>query len=204
MTIAPDSTAVEKTGKPTPPWVPPRIAVPRAYCVFEPATPYLRTLAISCQPTLLFGVVPLTQAPVSAITLPPVTTPADMAALNHSRCNTVEYPDRSTGRCRKACPGAAGGGVEPARADRIILGMVVGPTWIGRRRKVVIGGEHGAAAADQIDHIAGRRPSDDALRVRRIGGARCLVPRVSGRCEQRCGHSRVFLTVTDRGARTGS
>src|SRR6516162_2209318 len=84
MTIAPDSTAAEKTGKPTPPWVPPRIAVPRAYCVFEPTTPYLRTLAINCQPTLLFGVVPLTQAPVSAITLPPVTTPADMAALNHS------------------------------------------------------------------------------------------------------------------------
>ena len=46
-------------------------------------TPYLKTLAVSCQPTLWFGIVTLTQAPGSAITLPPVTAPADMLALNH-------------------------------------------------------------------------------------------------------------------------
>jgi hypothetical protein len=41
-------------------------------------------LAISCQPTLLFGTVPLIQAPVSAMTLPLVTIPAEIVALNHS------------------------------------------------------------------------------------------------------------------------
>src|SRR5215472_2467492 len=84
MTIAPDSTAVGKTGKPIPPWIPPRIAVPCAYWVFEPTAPYLKTVAISCQPTLLLGVVTLTQGPVSAITLPPVTTPEEIVASNHS------------------------------------------------------------------------------------------------------------------------
>src|SRR6516162_8591619 len=84
MTIAPDSTAVGKTGKPIPPWMPPRIAAPCAYCVFEPAAPYLKTLAVSCQPTLLFGIVPLTQGPVSAITIPAVTDAPEIVALNQS------------------------------------------------------------------------------------------------------------------------
>src|SRR6516165_3454845 len=84
MTRAPDSTALGKTGKPIPPQMPPRIEVPCAYCVLVPAAPYLQTLAVSCQPTLLFGIVPLTHGPVSAITLPPVTIPADIVALNHS------------------------------------------------------------------------------------------------------------------------
>jgi hypothetical protein len=48
--------------------------------VLELAGPYLKTLAVSCQPTLLFGIVPLTHRPVSAITLPPVTTPAKIVA----------------------------------------------------------------------------------------------------------------------------
>jgi hypothetical protein len=73
-----------KTGKPIPPSTPPRIAVPCAYCALVSVAPYLKTLAVSCQPTLWFGIVPLTQASGSAITLPPVTAPADMLALNHS------------------------------------------------------------------------------------------------------------------------
>src|SRR6516164_10191511 len=87
MTIAPDSTAVEKTGKPTPPWVPPRIAVPRAYCVFEPATPYLKTLAISCQPTLLFGVVPLTHGP---------GIERDVLRMRHTRSKRGDQDDEYT------------------------------------------------------------------------------------------------------------
>src|SRR5215831_5483416 len=82
--MAPDSIAVGKVGKLIPPWTPPRIAEPWAYCVFEPAAPYLKILAASCQPTLLFGVVPLTQPPLSATTVPPLTTPSEMAASNHS------------------------------------------------------------------------------------------------------------------------
>ena len=31
--------------------------MPRAHRVFEPAAPYLKTLAISCQPTLLFDTI---------------------------------------------------------------------------------------------------------------------------------------------------
>ena len=46
--------------------------------------PYLKTSAISCQPTLFFRVVRLTQGPVSAITLPSVTTPVVTAVLDHS------------------------------------------------------------------------------------------------------------------------
>ena len=57
--------------------------MPRAHCVFEPAAPYLKTLAISCQPTLLFDTIALVQAPVSAMTLPLVTIPAEIVALNH-------------------------------------------------------------------------------------------------------------------------
>src|SRR5437016_14085407 len=73
-----------KTGNPRPPGLPPRTAELCAYGVFEPASPNLKTLDVSCQPTLLFGVIVSAQAPVSAMTLPPTTTPAEIFASNHS------------------------------------------------------------------------------------------------------------------------
>ena len=213
--------------------------------MFEPLAPNLKMLVISCQPTLLFGVVLLTQGPVSAITLPPVTTPAETVALNHrltplllvvgpgpvlpwglcraygllcrsstpAECSspadrrsyrhcagervageTIEIarpekhagaapeqgrdvrrlgtdprheagkrPGGGAGGGRNAAPKASRGGVDPTRPHRLVVRIVVGRAGIASRRKIVIGGQQNAAAADQIDHVADRRRGDDPL-----------------------------------------
>src|SRR5450631_50797 len=81
MEIVALSVSVRNTGGRMPPCRVPRIGLPCAYCVFDPAAPYLNRLAIADQPAALFGVVPLTHAPLSQIVVPAVTVPPEITPL---------------------------------------------------------------------------------------------------------------------------
>src|ERR1700761_6699257 len=85
MMIVAFSGAVSATGAAIPPCSVPVITVPWAIWVFDPLMPYLNTLAWSCQPAAEFGVVPLTHAPVSAMTVPPTTAPPATAEVQPQR-----------------------------------------------------------------------------------------------------------------------
>src|SRR5277367_804872 len=87
MEIAALSVSVGNTGARMPPCSVPRMGVPCAYWVFDAAAPYLNRLAIALQPTPLFGVVPLTHAPLSQIVVPAVTVPPEITPL------VVVWPD---------------------------------------------------------------------------------------------------------------
>src|SRR5580704_6561532 len=87
MEIAALSVMVRNAGARMPPCRVPRMGIPCAYCVFDPATPYLNRLAIADQPAALFGVVPLTHAPLSQIVVPAVTVPPEITPL------VVVWPD---------------------------------------------------------------------------------------------------------------
>jgi hypothetical protein len=83
MTIAPDSAAVAKDRQADPAI---NAALDRGnLCLLRVAlgSPVLEDVGRQL-PTNVAVRDPLTQAPVSAITLPRVTAPADMLALNHS------------------------------------------------------------------------------------------------------------------------